>query len=61
MKKLLIAATMTAALGSTAAFAGGIQIDPLGGGSIAGSTFIDQDSFPSGQGDALLLHVPHAS
>jgi hypothetical protein len=37
------------------AFAGGIQIDPLGGGSVAGATFIDDANWPTGQGDMVLI------
>jgi len=49
MKKTVIAASMALGLATSGAtWAGGIQIDPLGGGSISGSNFLSVASFDTG-------------
>ena len=57
MKKTLLTTSLILGLSSGAAFAGGIQIDPTGSGSIAGSKFLSDASLGSTFGNLLATTI----
>jgi len=57
MKTRTLTAALALALGSGAAHAGGIQIQPAGNGSISGSTFLDFGALGSSGGNMISTDV----
>ncbi len=57
MKKTLLATSLILGLSSSAAFAGGIQIDPTGSGSIGASKFLSDSSLGSTFGNLLATTI----